>query len=256
MLVDTHAHLYARQFDKDRDNMIGRALEHNIERLFLPNIDSHSIQGMLALEKAYPQHCFPMMGLHPGSVRADYQKELGVVEKWLGERAFCAIGEIGIDLYWDENKAFFEEQKIAFRQQIRWAKTLNIPIVIHARAALDIIIDIVKAEKDERLSGIFHCFTGTLEQAQAIMDLEFYMGLGGILTYKKAKLDKVVKHIPLEYLVLETDAPYLAPTPKRGKRNESSYIRYVAKKLADIKEVSEETIAATTTKNAFSVFQV
>ena len=256
MLVDTHAHLYAKQFKKDRDEMIRRAITHGIERLFLPNIDSQSITGMLALEKQYPAHCFPMMGLHPGSVRASYKEELALVEKWLGERSFCAIGEIGIDLYWDENKKFFEEQKIAFRQQINWAKTLNVPIVIHARDSIDIIIDIVKEEKDDRLQGIFHCFTGTLEQAQAIMDLEFYMGLGGILTYKKAKLDEVVKDIPMEYLVLETDAPYLAPSPHRGKRNESSYVRYVAQKLADIKGISQETVASITTQNALRVFQV
>ena len=256
MLVDTHAHLYDKRFKKDRERMIDRAIDQGIKKLFMPNIDSHTIEGVLALEKAYPEHCFPMMGLHPGSVRADYEKELAIVEKWLGQRQFCAIGEIGIDLYWEENKTFFEAQKMAFRKQINWAKTLNIPIIIHARAALDIIIDIVKEEKDERLQGIFHCFTGTLKQAQAIMDLEFYMGLGGILTYKKAKLDEVVKDIPMEYLVLETDAPYLSPTPYRGKRNESSYVRFVAKKLADIKGLSEKTVASITTKNAFNVFGV
>jgi TatD DNase family protein len=194
------------------------------------------------------------MGLHPCSVGENYEKELSIVEEWLGKRSFKAIGEIGIDLYWD--KTFFEQQKIAFKRQIQWAKTLNIPIVIHARDALDEIIEIVKSEKDERLSGIFHCFSGTVEQAQAIMDLEFYMGLGGVLTFKKSGLDKVAASIPMDYLVLETDAPYLAPMPYRGKRNESSYIKYVGKKLAEIKGISIETVSEITTKNALCVFKV
>ncbi len=252
MLIDTHAHLYAKQFDEDREEMLRRAEKAGIHRFYLPNIDSTSIEVMLELEATHPDKCFAMMGLHPCSVKADYEKELTIVEQWLGRRSFCAVGEIGIDLYWD--KTLLEEQKDAFRRQINWAKELQVPIIIHARDALDIIIDIVKEEKDERLQGIFHCFGGTLEQAQSIMDLEFYMGLGGVLTYKKAKLDEIVRNIPMDHLVLETDAPYLAPTPKRGKRNESAYMSFVAQKLANIKELSLEEVAKITTKNALKVF--
>ncbi len=252
--IDTHAHLYSEQFETDREAVLNRALEEGVTKIFLPNVDSTSIEGMLALEKSYPEQCYALMGLHPCSVGENYEKELAIVEEWLGKRSFKAIGEIGIDLYWD--KTFFEQQKMAFKRQIQWAKTLNIPIVIHARDALDEIIEIVKSEKDERLSGIFHCFSGTVEQAQAIMDLEFYMGLGGVLTFKKSGLDKVVASIPMDYLVLETDAPYLAPMPYRGKRNESSYIKHVGKKLAEVKGISIETVSEITTKNALSVFKV
>jgi len=253
MLIDTHAHLYAKQFDEDREDMLNRAQKVGIQRFYLPNIDSSSIEAMLELETTHPDKCFAMMGLHPCSVKENYEDELAIVEQWLGRRSFCAVGEIGIDLYWD--KTLLEEQKDAFRRQIAWAKDLRVPIVIHARDALDIIIKIVQEEKDERLQGIFHCFGGTLEQAQAIMDLEFYMGLGGVLTYKKAALDEVVNNIPLEHLVLETDAPYLAPTPKRGKRNESAYMSFIAQKLADIKKMPLDEIAKITTKNALKVFE-
>lgn len=254
MLIDTHAHIYAKQFEKDREAMIQRAFDAGIEKIFMPNIDSESIEGMLELEKKYPNKCYAMMGLHPCSVKENYKEELLIVEKWLTHRSFCAIGEIGIDLYWD--KSFFEQQKEAFRTQINWAKDLNVPIIIHAREALDEIIEIVRAEKDERLTGIFHCFTGTTEHASAIMDLGFYIGLGGVLTFKKSGLDKVVAEIPMEHIVLETDAPYLSPTPKRGKRNESSYVQYVAKKLASVKEMSIEEVMKQTTQNALDVFRL
>lgn len=253
-LIDTHAHLYSEKFDKDRGLVMERAFEEGVEKIFLPNVDSASIEGMFALEAAYPNRCYALMGLHPCSVKENYKEELAVVEKWLGERSYKAVGEIGIDLYWD--KSTLDIQKKAFRQQINWAKSLNIPIVIHARDSLDEIIEIVKEEKDERLTGIFHCFSGTLEHAQQIMDLEFYMGLGGVLTFKKSGLAKIVKDIPMDYLVLETDAPYLSPTPNRGKRNESSYIRYVASKLAAVKGLSVESVAEMTTKNALTVFKV
>jgi TatD DNase family protein len=253
-LIDTHAHLYSEQFEEDRNEVLQRAFEEGVEKIFLPNVDSESIEGMLALEGAFPEKCYALMGLHPCSVKENYKEELKIVEKWLGERSFKAVGEIGIDLYWD--KSTFEIQKLAFREQINWAKALNVPIIIHARESLDEIIQIIKAEKDERLTGIFHCFTGTLQQAQQIMDLEFYMGLGGVLTFKKSGLDKVIKEVPMEHLVLETDAPYLAPTPKRGKRNESSYIKYVATKLAAIKELEEAYVTKVTTNNALTVFKV
>lgn len=253
-LVDTHAHLYSQKFDEDRCEVMKRAFDEGVEKIFLPNVDSESIDGMFALEKAYPNKVHALMGLHPCSVQENYEAELKIVEKWLGERTYKAVGEIGIDLYWD--KSTFEIQKIAFRRQISWAKELKIPIIIHARESLDEIIQIVREEKDERLTGIFHCFTGTENHARQIMDLEFYMGLGGVLTFKKSGLDKVVSEIPMDYLVLETDAPYLSPTPKRGKRNESSYIKYVAEKLATVKQLSIEEVATITTKNAYTVFKV
>jgi len=253
-LIDTHAHLYSEQFEADRNTVMQRAFDEGVEKIFLPNIDSESIEGMFELEAAFPDKCHALMGLHPCSVKENYKEELKIVKKWLGERSFKAVGEIGIDLYWD--KSTFDIQKIAFREQINWAKELNVPIIIHARDSIDEIIQIVKEEKDERLTGIFHCFSGTIGQARQIMDLEFYMGLGGVLTFKKSGLDQVVKDIPMEYLVLETDAPYLSPTPKRGKRNESSYVKYVASKLAAVKDLSEEIVAKVTTKNALTVFKV
>ncbi len=252
LLVDTHTHLYSERFEEDRTEVVERALSTGIQRMYLPNIDSSSIDGMLELEKQFPNHCFPMMGLHPCSVKENYKEELAIVEKWLFQRPFVAVGEIGIDLYWDET--FVEEQKEAFRIQINWAKKLNIPIIIHARNALDIIIDIVRQEKDEKLRGIFHCFSGDTKQALQVIDLGFYLGLGGVLTFKKSGLDKVIVDIPMEHIVLETDSPYLSPTPKRGKRNESSYTLYVAQKLADIKSITLEEVAAITTQNANNLF--
>ncbi len=252
MLTDTHAHLYAKQFNNDREEMLQRANKQGITRFYLPNIDKSSIGAMLELEAAHPDQCSAMMGIHPCSIKENYKEELAAAEEWLGKRSFCAVGEIGIDLYWD--KTFLEEQKKAFIIQLNWAKELGVPIVIHARESLDILIDLVKQEKDERLQGIFHCFGGTLEQAQAIMDLEFYMGLGGVLTYKKANLGAVIKDVPLEHLVLETDAPYLSPVPHRGKRNESAYIRIVAEKLAEVKGISLEEVGEITTQNALKIF--
>jgi TatD DNase family protein len=255
MLIDTHTHLYLNQFDEDRHDMITRAQAEGITRFYLPGIDSAHIESMLALEAAYPQVCFAMPGLHPCSVGEQVETELAIVKKQLDEaRKWCAIGEIGLDLYWD--KTFFEQQKYAFRQQIQWAKAYNLPIVIHSRDATDECIEIVASEKDERLQGVFHCFGGSLEQAQRIMELDFYMGIGGVLTFKKAGLDLVVKDIPLEYIVLETDAPYLAPVPYRGKRNESAYLRLVAEKLAEVKGASLAEIADVTSVNALKMFKL
>jgi TatD DNase family protein len=252
MLIDTHAHLYLEEFDPDRGDMIGRAIEAGVEAFYLPNIDSSSIDAMLTLETDYPGRCFPMMGLHPCSVRENYEEELQLVEQWLNRRPFPAIGEIGIDLYWDTS--FFESQKKAFLRQVGWAKELELPIIIHSRNSIDIIIELLKKEKDERLLGIFHCFSGTEEQAHAIMELGFYMGIGGVLTFKKSGLDEAVKNIPLDWLVLETDAPYLAPMPFRGKRNESAYIRLVAEKLALVKNIDFEEVASCTNWNAKKIF--
>lgn len=251
--IDTHAHLYSKQFDEDRDEMLARAMASDVQRFYLPNVDSKSIDGMLELEASYPENCFPMMGLHPCSVKENYKEELAIVESWLKKRSFCAVGEIGIDLYWD--KTFFEQQKAAFKVQIGWAKELDVPIVIHARDSLEEILEIIEEEKSDKLRGIFHCFGGSVEQGKRIMDLGFLMGIGGVLTFKKSGLDRVLKEIPLESLVLETDAPYLAPTPYRGKRNESSYIPDIGAKLANVKELSLEEVREVTTKNALKLFK-
>lgn len=254
-LIDTHAHLYADQFKDDRKEMIERAFAQNVQKLFLPNIDLESIDGMLALEEEYPGQCYAMMGLHPCSVEANYIEVLDKMRAWLDQRSFVAVGEIGLDYYW--SMEFVEQQKDAFRQQCRWAVEKDLPIVIHARDSLDDLIEIVGEEKkDDRLRGIFHCFGGTLEQAHKIMDLGFWMGLGGVLTFKKANLGAVVEHIPLESLVLETDAPYLTPTPYRGKRNESAYVALIAEKLAEVKGISVDEVAKVTTANALEIFGV
>lgn len=250
--IDTHAHLYVEQFDEDRAAVMERALQSNINRIYLPNIDRATIDSMLELEADYPNNCFAMMGVHPCSIKADYQQELSVAESWLGKRSFVAIGEIGIDLYWD--KTFVKEQEDAFRRQINWAKDLGIPFVIHSRDSLDRTINIVKEEQDGSLKGIFHCFGGSLEQAKKIADLGFLMGIGGVLTFKKAGLDKTLVDVNLDHLVLETDAPYLSPTPFRGKRNESAYIHQIADRLASIKETSLNEVAEVTTKNAMALF--
>lgn len=254
MLIDTHAHLYANQFDNDRDEMIQRAFDNDIQHLFLPNIDEASIDGMLALETQYPNQCHAMMGLHPCSVDTNYKTVLSKMEQWLDQRLFCAVGEIGLDYYW--SKEFVAEQKDAFRIQCRWAKELDIPIVIHARDSLDDLIEIVTEEKTENFRGIFHCFGGNIEQANKIINLGFWMGLGGVLTFKKANLGAIVEQIDLKHLVLETDAPYLTPTPYRGKRNESAYIRIIAEKLAEIKGIDIDEVARITSENALKIFGI
>lgn len=251
-LIDTHTHLYGKQFDHDRDAMIQRAIQAGVAKMYLPNIDSSSIEGMLALEAAYPDHCFAMMGLHPCSIQANYKEELAIVREWLDKRPFVAIGEMGIDLYWD--KTFIDQQKEAFLLQCEWAKELGIPIVIHAREATDVCIELVREAKDERLRGIFHCFTGDVTQAEAIIELNFYLGIGGVLTYPKSGLDKTLEAIELQYMVLETDAAYLSPVPHRGKRNESAYLTFIAEKLASVKGVSLEEVANITTANAEKIF--
>lgn len=252
ILVDTHTHLYAKEFDEDRDAAMQRAQALGIERLYLPNINSKSIPYMLELEAKYPERCFAMMGLHPCYVKEDYKAELDVVHGWLEQRPFVAIGEIGMDLYWD--KTFVAEQKDAFRTQIGWARAYDVPFVIHARDALDELIAIVREEQQGDLRGVFHCFTGTIDQAAAIVDLGFMIGLGGVLTFKNAGLDQVAATIPLSHIVLETDAPYLAPKPHRGKRNETAYLTYVAEKLAEVKGCALAEIAQQTTYNANVLF--
>ena len=251
-LIDTHTHLYVQQFEKDQAETIQRALDAGVEKFYLPAIDSETHESMLTLEAAYPEQCFAMMGLHPCSVNADFEKELKIVEEWLSKRPFCAVGEIGIDLHWDTT--FFEQQKTAFRRQIDWAKQLDVPIVIHSRKSTWEVIEILRAEQSDKLRGIFHCFGGTVEEAQAIIDCGFHLGIGGVLTFKKAGLDKTMEHVDLEHVVLETDAPYLAPTPYRGKRNESAYVQLIAQKLADIKGVDLTEIARVTSANAKKIF--
>jgi TatD DNase family protein len=254
-LTDTHTHLFATEFDADRPEMIKRAVEKGVSRFFLPNIDSDSIQPMLNMCEAFPDKCFPMMGLHPCSVFADYEKQLDIVKEWLGKRKFYAIGEIGIDLYHDVT--FAEQQKQAFRKQIEWAKEMNLPIVIHCRNSFNEVMEIVTEMKDEKLGGIFHCFSGSLEDAQKITALgDFKMGIGGVVTYKNSTLPQVLTNVPLQHIVLETDSPYLTPVPFRGKRNESSYLYYVAEKLAGIYNLPIEKIAEATTRNSIEVFGI
>ncbi|HWY98716.1 MAG TPA: TatD family hydrolase [Bacteroidia bacterium] len=252
-LTDTHTHLFATEFDADRAEMINRAIEKGITRFFLPNIDTESIAPMLAMCDAFHDKCFPMMGLHPCSVLANYEEQLAVIKEWLSNDKFYAVGEIGIDLYHDVTYA--EQQKLAFRKQIEWAKDADLPIVIHCRNSFNEVMEIVSDMKDSRLKGIFHCFSGTLEDAQRILALgDFMLGIGGVVTYKNSTLPQVLSQIPLEHIVLETDSPYLTPVPFRGKRNESAYVYYVAEKLAEIYKLPIEKIAEITTQNSIKVF--
>lgn len=254
MIIDTHTHLYAEEFNADRSILIKKAIDNGIKKFYLPNIDSASIDGMLALEKEFPENVFSMMGLHPCHVNATVESELNTVEEWLKKRKFVAIGEIGIDLYWD--KTFFKEQQLAFKTQIQWALAYNYPIIIHCREAFDEIYEIL-CSFETLPKAIFHCFSGNLEQANKIIALgNFKLGVGGVLTFKNSGLDKVIEQVAMEHLVLETDAPYLAPVPFRGKRNEPSYILEVAKKLAEIKNCSINEVGDITSKNAEFIFGV
>lgn len=254
MLIDTHAHLYSRKFDNDRHEMIRRAMAAGVERMYLPNIDESSIEPMLELEAAFPRHCFAMMGVHPCSVQPDtWHRELEITEKWLGERAWAAVGETGLDLYWD--KSTLDIQKKSFSRHIEWAKDLKRPLVIHSRDSTSECIEMVRQGQDGRLKGVFHCFSDGADEAKQIIDLGFMLGIGGVLTYAKSNLPEALKDIPLEYLVLETDAPYLPPTPHRGKRNESAYVVLVAEKLAEIKGVNFSEICQITTRNALRLFE-
>ncbi len=252
-VTDTHTHLYSKEFDEGRDALIRNAIDSGVNRFFMPNVDSESIPGMFQVEKAFPDHCFAMMGLHPCSVNARYQQELQVVEYWLNKRKFVAIGEIGIDLYWD--KTFFEQQQDAFRMQINLAKKHEIPYVIHSRNSFDEVMEIVNEFKDDKLKAIFHCFSGNIAQAEQVIAAgDFKLGIGGVVTFKNSGLDKVVEAIDLKHMVLETDAPYLAPMPHRGKTNLPEYLMLVAKKIAEIKKISLEEVVEVTTKNSMDVF--
>lgn len=255
IFIDTHTHLFSPSFNEDRTDAVQRAINAGVDKLLLPNIDVDSISAMYDLCNQFPNNCFPMMGLHPGSVDENWERNLEVIKEHLFTRNNLAVGEIGMDLYWD--KTFQDAQAQAFRQQISWAKELKLPIVIHAREAFEEIFDIVDELNDDNLRGIFHCFTGTLEQAQKIQEYGgFMLGLGGVLTYKKSGLDEVVKDIPIDMIILETDSPYLPPTPHRGKRNESAYLIHIAEKLADIKQMKLTEVADLTTANARQMFNL
>ena len=256
-LIDTHCHLYLPEFDSDRNDVIHRAQESHVDKFFLPNIDSSSVNSMLLLSAANSGICYPMMGLHPGSVKDDWLREITIIEKYLFNTTglkFYGIGETGLDGYWD--KSYVHKQKENFQRHIGWAKELHLPIIIHSREATEECIALIKENKDENLTGIFHCFTGTIEQAHEIADMDFYLGIGGVVTFKNAGLDKVLEQIDLEHIVLETDSPYLAPVPYRGKRNETSYLKLIVSKIAVIKNLPLEEVASITTRNAMRVFQL
>ena len=254
IITDTHTHLYSEAFDEDRQDVINCAIENGVSRFFIPAIDSTYTESMLQLEKDYPDNVFLMMGLHPTHVKDDYKKELSHVEEMLEKRKFYAVGEIGIDLYWD--KSTLDIQKDAFKRQIKLAKQYKLPIVIHCREAFDEIFEVLESEKSDDLFGIFHCFTGTLEQAHQAISYNMKLGIGGVATFKNGKIDQFLNQIDLKYIVLETDSPYLAPVPYRGKRNESSYILKVLDKLSYIYGNPIEVIAEITTKNSKSVFKI
>jgi TatD DNase family protein len=254
ILTDTHTHLYYETDPEKLSDLMQRSLDNKVSRLFLPNVDSDSMALVFGLTEQYPEYCFPMLGLHPCDVKENFKEELDSISKEIARRKIYAIGEIGIDLHWDKTTLSIQQQ--AFRTQIGWAKHSGLPIVIHCREAFDEIFDILSELKDDKLRGIFHCFSGTLEQAEKVIQLGFYLGIGGVLTYKNSGLDKVVQDISLGHLVLETDSPYLTPVPFRGKPNESSYLIYIAQKLADLKQVSLEEIAEVTTYNSRVVFGI
>ncbi|MEJ0103414.1 MAG: TatD family hydrolase [Bacteroidota bacterium] len=253
-LVDTHCHIYSKEFDNDRLQMIERATGAGITKMLMPAIDSGEHVAMLELEQQFPGTCIAMMGLHPCSVKQNVEEELAIIERYYQQRKFLAVGEIGLDFYWD--LTFKEQQYDAFHRQIEWALQYDIPIVIHSRESTDECIKIVSEHQNGNLKGVFHCFSGSAEQAKQIIDLGLYLGIGGVLTFKKAGLDVTLKDISLNNIVLETDAPYLAPVPFRGKRNECGYIKYVAQKLADIKQIPLEEAASVTTANAQNLFRI
>ena len=254
IITDTHTHLYSEAFNEDRKEMMQRAIDANVRRFFVPAIDSTYTNAMLQLEEEYPENVFLMMGLHPTHVKENYKEELAHVEEMLAKRKFYAIGEIGIDLYWDKTTLGIQQE--AFRYQIKLAKQYKLPIVIHCRDAFDEIFEVLEDEKDDDLFGIFHCFTGTIEQAQQAISYNMKLGIGGVVTFKNGKINKFLNQIDLKHIVLETDSPYLSPTPYRGKRNESAYINNVLKKVSEIYNLTEEEVAKITTQNSQEIFSI
>ncbi len=252
IFVDSHTHLYLDNFDADRSEVVDRAIANGIKYMMLPAIDKSTFGQMKSLIAGFPKNCFPMMGLHPTSVSANFEEELKLVETELENGNYSAIGEIGIDLYWD--KTYREQQLFAFRHQLKLAKKHKLAVAIHTRDSFEDVYKVVEEEQDGSLRGVFHCFTGSLEDARKIIDLNFYLGIGGIVTFKNSGQDKVIRDVPLENIMLETDSPFLTPTPFRGKRNESSYIRIIAGKIAEVKSLSIGHIAKTTTNNAIELF--
>jgi TatD DNase family protein len=253
-LVDSHCHIYLEEFTADRPQIIQNALDKGVQKFLLPCIDSSVINDMLLLEQTHANYCYPMMGLHPCYVKENYKDELNIVQQWLQKRNFIAVGEIGLDFYWDTT--FKHQQIFCFEQQMQWALAYNIPISIHSREATQLTIDIVKPFAAKGLKGVFHCFTGSYEVAKQIIDMGFLLGIGGVITYKNAGLGAVIEKINTEHLLLETDAPYLSPVPFRGKRNEPAYLEYVVQKIAEIKKVDINEVANVTTKNAERLFSI
>lgn len=254
IFTDTHTHLYSEEFDSDRAEMMQNALSNGVTRFFVPAIDSTCTQLMYELEANYPENVFLMMGLHPCYVKENYESELKHIETELSKRKFVAIGEIGIDLYWDTST--IDIQKKAFKHQIQLAKKYKLPIVIHCRESFDEIFEVLESERSDDLFGIFHCFTGTIEQAHQAISLNMKLGIGGVITFKNGKIDQFIQQIDMRHIVLETDSPYLAPVPFRGKRNESSYVTLVAEKLANLYGISVEEVAKITTENSKAVFGI
>jgi len=253
MIIDTHAHLYLEEFEKDIELVINNAQANNVSTIYLPAINSETHEAMVALAYRYPSYCKPMIGLHPCYVKADYENELKIVDDYLSRYSFSGIGECGLDFYWD--KTFVKEQYFALEFQIQLATKNQLPIILHTRNATQETINVIRLNKTENLKGIFHCFGGTIEEAQQIIELDFYVGIGGVVTYKNSGLDKVLENIDLKHIVLETDAPYLTPVPHRGKRNETAYLKIIAEKIASIKNCSFEEVSVITSDNAMMVFE-
>jgi len=252
--IDTHCHFYLNDFDADRDEVLQACITANVNTLLLPNINRDSIEPMLKVCQSYPQHCFPMLGLHPSDVNNHYQEELNYILNQYDPKQYLAIGEVGIDLYWD--RTYINQQIMAFRQQIEFAIKHDLPLIIHSRKSFTEILSVLNEYKQTKMKGIFHCFSGDVNQAKKVIEKGFYLGIGGTLTYKNSGIQEVVKQIPLSHLVLETDAPFLPPVPHRGKRNQSNYIPLIAEKISELKGISIEEIAQTTSFNAKSIFKL
>ncbi len=251
-MVDTHTHLYDEQFDSDREAVIARALECGVKRMLLPNVDTQTLEPMLDVCRLYPGRCFPMVGLHPTSVGKEFESQLDLMRQYLDNEQVVAIGEVGVDLYWD--KQYIDQQIEAFRIQIDWAKRYRLPVSIHCRKSYNEIISVLKKEQDGSLTGVFHCFPGNVRQAEEVIALGFALGIGGVVTYKNAEMATVVQHVGIEHILTETDAPYLPPAPFRGKRNESAYIYNIVQKIAELKGISTEQTAHVTANNAERIF--